>query len=168
MAEATPAVPETRDGRSRLRAPSDLVAGLILLAVTAIALGMGASLDMGTMRTIGPGMLPRYVALLIGLIGLGLVVSAFVRHGEALGHWPLRGPFFVTLSVVAFAFTIRFVGLAVAGPLVLFIGGFASSEARPKELAIVAVVLTILCIVLFRFVLGLVIPVLIIPGVVYI
>jgi hypothetical protein len=165
MTEATRTAP---DRRSPIRAPRDLVGGLILLALTAIALGMGASLDMGTLRSIGPGMLPRYVALLIGLIGIGLVIAAFVRHGESLGHWPLRGPFFVTLGVVAFAYTIRFVGLSVAGPLVLFISGFASPEARPKELAVTAVVLTILCIVLFRYVLGLAIPVLIIPGVVYI
>jgi putative tricarboxylic transport membrane protein len=165
MAEATP---EAHHGRGPLRAPRDLAAGLILLAIAALALGVGASLEMGTLRTVGPGMLPRYVALLIGLIGIGLLVSAFIRHGEALGHWPWRGPLFVTLGVVAFAYTIRLVGLAVAGPLVLFIGGFASPEARPRELAITAVVLTVLCIALFRFALGLAIPVLIIPGVVYI
>jgi putative tricarboxylic transport membrane protein len=168
MVDATPTVPTKQDGRGRIRAPRDLAAGCVLLAITALALGVGASLDAGTLRSIGPGALPRWVALLIGLVGLGLVVAAFVRHGEGMGSWPWRGPFFITLGVVAFAYTIRFVGLAVAGPLVLFIGGFATTEARPKELAVLAIVITLLCIGLFRYALGLSIPVLIIPGVVYV
>ncbi len=44
--------------------------------------------------------------------------------------------------------------------------GAASPETRPVELVIFAAILTAACIGLFRFALGLPIPVLIIPGVV--
>jgi hypothetical protein len=39
----------------------------------------------------------------------------------------------VFLSVAAFALSIRTVGLALAGPVVVLISGAASPETRPKE-----------------------------------
>ena len=44
--------------------------------------------------------------------------------------------------------------------------GAASPETRPVELVVFAVVMTAFCIGLFRYALGLPIPVLILPGVV--
>jgi putative tricarboxylic transport membrane protein len=70
----------------------------------------------------------------------------------------------VTLGVVAFGLTIRSPGLLVAGPLVVLIGGAASPEVRPRELAVFAALVTAFCIGLFRYALGLPIPVLHLPG----
>jgi putative tricarboxylic transport membrane protein len=150
--------------RRLVRAPRDLVAGLALLAVAGIALWAGADLQAGSLRAVGPGLLPRAFAVLLGVAGAGLALAAVLREGEALGRWPLRGPLLLTLGVVAFALTIRTAGLAVAGPLVVMVGGSASAEARPGELAVLAVVLTALCIGLFRYALGLPIPILALPG----
>ena len=66
--------------------------------------------------------------------------------------------------MVAFALTIRSVGLALAGPLVMLLAGAASPDARWRELTVFAVVITLACVGLFRFALGLPIPVLIFPG----
>jgi hypothetical protein len=149
-----------------VRAPRDLAAGAGLLALAAVALLAGARLDAGTLRAMGPGMLPRGVAGLVALSGAALVVAGLLKDGPPLGRWPLRGPIFVTLAVVGFALTIRSVGLALAGPVVVVVGGFASPEVRPKELAIFAVVLTAACAALFRWALGLPIPILVLPGLV--
>jgi putative tricarboxylic transport membrane protein len=114
----------------------------------------------------GPGMLPRYVAIAVLAAGLLLCVLSLLKSGEGLGRWPLRGPVFVSLAVLAFALTIRSVGLAVAGPLVVIVSGAASPESRPRELVIFALVITAFCIGLFKYALGLPIPVLLIPDVV--
>lgn len=114
----------------------------------------------------GPGMLPRTVATGIGLAGLAICALAFLKDGPALGRWPLRGPVVVTLAVIGFALTIRTFGLAVAGPLVMIVGGAASPESRPRELVVFALVMTALAIGLFRYLLSLPIPVLIVPGLV--
>jgi hypothetical protein len=135
-----------------------------LVALAVFARWASAELDPGTLRSIGPGMLPRNVAALVGLSGLALVVLSFVKHGDPLGRWPLRGPFFVALGVVAFALTIRSVGLAVAGPLVALISGGASPETRWRELAVFAIAITAFCIGLFRYALHLPIPILVLPG----
>jgi putative tricarboxylic transport membrane protein len=163
MASGTDPVPHPAH-RRLVRAPRDLAAGLALLAAALVALWAGAGLDQGTLRAVGPGMLPRAFALLVGASGAALAVASFLRDGEALGRWPMRGPLLLTLGVVAFALTIRSAGLAVAGPLVVMIGGSASPDARPRELAVLAVVLTAFCTGLFRYALGLPIPILALPG----
>lgn len=229
-------MPDTTQGAPArtgpVRSPQDFAAGLFLLAVAAFAVYASSDLSMGTLRNMGPGMLPRMVATLIGVCGLGLLVGAMLVDGPRLERWSLRGPFFVLGAVLVFAVTIRATtldvfwsrvliavaagfggwwlagrllpailplqrgtmaalagfavaaaallilregvawtpqlkmpigGLLVAGPLVVLISGFADPEIRWKELVIFAVVMTALCIGLFRYTLGLPIPVLILP-----
>ncbi|HSD21059.1 MAG TPA: tripartite tricarboxylate transporter TctB family protein [Anaeromyxobacter sp.] len=166
MTDGSPGVspsPDPSHGR-RVRAPQNLVAGLSLIALALFAWGAGAGLETGTLRSMGPGMLPRTVTLLVGLTGAALVVLSLVKAGDPLGRWPLRGPFFVALAVVAFALSIRTVGLAVAGPLVALMSGGASPETRWKELLVFAIVITAFCIGLFRYALHLPIPILVLPG----
>lgn len=164
--------PEAPDGsagpaprRARVRAPQDLLAGAGLLAMALFALWAGRNLDPGRLGYPGPGMLPRGIAVLVGLAGLVLVLASFLRAGERLARFSLRGPLFVTLGVVGFALTIRAPGLVVAGPLVVLVSGAASPETRPRELVLFAVVITAACVILFRSLLRLPVPILVIPGV---
>jgi hypothetical protein len=164
--QTAPAPSEPEQRRFRIKSPSDLVGAIWLIALSVVALASSAKLDAGTLRTMGPGMLPRSIAIAIGVAGLLLVLMSFVRVGPSLGRWPLRGPIVITLAVIAFALTIRTVGLAVAGPLVVIVSGGASAESRPRELVLFGIIITALCVGLFRYLLHLPIPVLIIPGVI--
>jgi len=151
-------------GRVRVHAPQDLVAGASLLAVSLFALWAASPLDAGRLSTPGPGLLPRVLAVMLGGAGVWLLVLSLVRPGESLGRWPVRGPLFIALSVVAFAVTIRTPGLAVAGPASILVAGAASPETRWRELAVFAVAVTAGCIALFRTLLHLPIPIFVIPG----
>lgn len=153
---------------ARVRLSKDLVAGVTLIVLALFALWASMDLPRGTLRSVGAGMMPRAVAVLVLLVGVGIAIAALVKGGEPLGRWPLRGPLFVSLGIVAFALTIRSVGLALAGPAVVIVSGAASPETRPVELFVFAAIMTAFCVGLFRFALGLPIPVLIIPGVVII
>lgn len=161
--ETTP--PGTPGGGRRTHGTRDLVAGASLVALGLFALWASAALPSGTLRAVGPGMLPRAVAALVIVAGLAVIAVSLVTGGEPLGRWSVRGPVFVCLGLVAFALTIRTVGLAVAGPLVVIVSGAASPDTRPVELVVFAVVMTAFCVGLFRYALGLPIPVLVIPGV---
>ena len=158
---------ETSDPTRRrfVRAPRDFAAGLSLVALALFALWASAPLDRGTLRAVGPGLMPRSVAIGVGVVGLAVVALSLWKRGEGLGRWPLRGPLFVGLALVGFALTIRTVGLAVAGPVVVIVSGAASRETRPRELVVFAVVMTAFCIGLFKYALGLPIPVLLLPGI---
>jgi hypothetical protein len=221
-------------GRSGLiRAPQDFVAGLVLIGIALFAIWATSELSQGTLRAMGPAMLPRWLAILVGTCGLGLSVSAFFSSGDRLqvsdysavltfavvlslaaiiarvvnstfyggtqgvnafyyavivlfygtiiamfivtlrsSTWlesrGLRGPFFIVAGILSFAITIRLFGLVVAGPLAMIIGGYATNEVREGEIIIFAAVMTALCVGLFRYLLNLPIPIIIIPGVIHI
>jgi hypothetical protein len=156
--------PATAQRRGLIRGPQNFVAGLALIALALFALWAVSGLSQGTLRAMGPAMLPRWLAIGVGLCGVALTVFGIIRDGEPLEKWTFRGPIFVALGIVCFALTIRLFGLMVAGPLALIIGGFASNETRPKELLLFAVLMTAFCIGLFRYLLNQPMPILIIPG----
>src|SRR3712207_6253446 len=122
-----------------VRSPQSLVAGLTLVALAALALWLTSDLDQGTLQSMGPALLPRWLAIAVGLCGLALVGMGFMTDGPGLDRWSLRGPAFVILAILAFALTIRpfplgavtlpGLGLAIAGPLAIIIGGYATPEA---------------------------------------
>ena len=152
-----------------IRAPQGFVAGLTLIALAALALWLTRDLPQGTLRAMGPAMLPRWLAIAVGLSGLALIVGSFLRDGDKLERWSLRGPFFVILGILVFALTIRpfalggiatpGLGLLFAGPLAILISGHATPEARLRDLLILAFALTAVCMVLFGDLLNLPIPV---------
>lgn len=147
-----------------IRAPQNFFAGLALIALGLFAIWAISNLPQGTLGAMGPAMLPRWLAIAVALCGAALVGTSLVRDGDPLERWHVRGPILVGIGIVCFAVTIRLFGLAVAGPLALFIGGFGSDETRPRELLIFAIVMTAFCVVLFRYILNQPMPILIVPG----
>jgi len=155
--------------RALIRAPQSLAGGIVLIALAALALWPTKDLDQGTLNAIGPAMLPRWLAIGVGLAGLVLFAFAFIKPGDALERWSLRGPVFVIGGILAFALIIRpfamggittpGLGLLFAGPLAIIIGGHATPEARLRDLVILALSLTPFCMVLFGDLLNLPIPV---------
>lgn len=148
----------TAGGMKRIRSPQDAAAGLLLIVLAVVALWGGAQLPSGSLGQMGSGMLPRGLAVLTGLGGIGLIVGSFFVPGAGLERWHLRGPLFVLGAAVVFGLTVRPLGLAVATPAVVLIGSLASREIRWTETLVFAVVMTVVCVGLFRFLLGLPIP----------
>ena len=61
-------------------------------------------------------------------------------------------------AVVVFAFTIRPLGLVVAGPLCFIVAALADRDTRPVEVVVSAVIATLACGFLFKDLLNLPIP----------
>jgi putative tricarboxylic transport membrane protein len=150
--------------RGFIRAPQNFVSGIALIALAAFAIWAVRNLSQGTLTSIGPAMLPRWVAVGIGLCGAILVIASLFEEGASLERWSVRGPVFVCLGMLTFAIGIGSFGFLVAAPLAMIICGFGSNDARWKELLIFALVLTAFCIGLFRYALNQPIPVLMLPG----
>jgi hypothetical protein len=152
-----------------LKAGQSFAGGLVLVALAALALWLTRDLDQGTLNSMGPAMLPRWLAMAVGLSGLALIAFAFTKQGDALERWNWRGPVFVIGGILAFAVTIRpfsfgalttpGLGLLFAGPLAIIIGGYATPEVRLRDLLILALLLTPFCMILFGDLLNLPIPV---------
>jgi hypothetical protein len=165
------APPSSRD---IVKSQVDLGAGLFLIALALLGVYGSLSLRFGQLTSVGPALMPRSVAVLIGVFGLGLVITSFLSVGPRLERWSFRGPFFVLGAVVLFALTIRGstlslaglslkipqLGLIVAGPLAVIVSSMADRDTRPLEIIIFTAVLTALCIGVFRYLLRLPIPIL--------
>jgi len=141
------------------RIPKNAAAGFFLIVLAALALWQTADLAGGSLRQMGPGMLPRILACLLGVAGIALIISSYWQERVTLDRWSLRGLVFILGAVLAFGLAVRPLGLAVAGPLALIISVGASSESRFVEITIFGLAMTGFCILLFKILLGLPIPV---------
>ena len=155
----------------RVASPQNLAGGLVLIFLAGLAIWLTSDLSRGTLNSVGPAMLPQAVAVMIGLCGIALAISGLNRssdHEEMV--WSLRGPALVSAAIIIFALTIKpmhfgsfdtaELGLVVAGPLAIIIGGYASPEARLRDLLLLALALTPFCMILFGDMLNLPIPIL--------
>jgi hypothetical protein len=149
-------------GRERL-------AGLVLVVFGAIMLVGGAQLPFLTSDGIGSGLAPRILAILVVALGLLQIGLSWSNPGPTTGSWSLGRALPVLAGVVLFAASIRGftlgpidvpeLGLSVAAPLAIVASGLADRSARLGELIVFALVLTAVCIAIFRYALGLSVPV---------
>jgi hypothetical protein len=159
---------DDRSGRALTPLSQNVAAGLGLVLLGLFGVWASADLPRGTLGAMGPGMLPHWVAIGVAACGAVLAATGLVRGGAGLQAVGLRGPVVVVLAILAFAATIRptalgpvttpGLGLMVAGPLTVILAGYASPEARFRELLILALLLTAGCMLLFGDLLNLPIP----------
>jgi len=151
---------QTRPSRSpkALLSRQDFVGGLVIIAVAGFAFWLGRNLPGGTGGGMGPGTLPKGLAVLLGALGALLVANSIFEKGTSLDRWSIRGPLFILGALVVFGLTVRPLGLIVAGPLAIMVSALASDEMRWKETILFGVLMTAFCIGLFKFALGLPIP----------
>jgi putative tricarboxylic transport membrane protein len=102
--------------------------------------------------------MPRVLATITGLCGIVMCASALAGRGAMMERWSVRGTALVLAGMIAFAATVRPLGLAVAGPLTVIISAFATQEARWREILLFGLALTAACIVLFKLLLRLPVP----------
>ena len=152
----------------RVRSQQDLAAGVFMIVLAGLALLFAWPLPSGTLRQLGPGMLPKAFAVICGLLGLMLALASLRYEGEALSGWSWKGIFFALGGACLFALTIRgfefgpirvpALGLLVSGPLLIFFAGLAADDRKIKELLIFAIAMSAGCILLFKYALSLPIP----------
>ena len=141
------------------RFPRDIAAGLFLLLIAAV--GYAGTLDLPSIWAgVGSGLMPKLVAGLIAVLGLAIMLLGMAPSADRLQSMTLRGPLFVLGAAVMFAATIRTLGLAVAGPLTWVIAAMADPDSRLVEIIFFSILMTVLCVGLFKYALRLPIPLL--------
>src|SRR5215210_7306314 len=115
---------DTRTGpapRGLIRGPQNFVSGVFLVVLALFAIWLVRDLSQGTLRAMGPAMLPRWLAIGVGTCGLALAVSAVFMSGD-----PLRLSDYSAL--VAFAILLSIAAIAGKVIDVAFYGGTQGSN----------------------------------------
>ncbi len=144
--------------RPTVRFGREFGAGLFLMLLAAGGLLGSWSLNFGQLSGVGPGLMPQVTAVLLGCIGLVVMVQGILARSEPLEAWSFRGTLLVLGAIAVFAATIRPVGLAFAAPAAMLIASLADPTTRVREIIPFAIILPALCIVLFKYILRLPIP----------
>jgi hypothetical protein len=150
------------EAERRGRLNQDVVAGVLLVAVGVFVLCATFSLERGSLRLPGPAYFPQAAAAMMALLGVA-VVATRGELGVASG-WNLRGMVLLTASILVFAATIRSAGFLIAAPLTVLVASFASRETRIVEMLISSGILTVFCLLAFKYALGLPLPLLNLPS----
>jgi hypothetical protein len=132
------------------------IAGGLLLFIGGLSFALYTVLryEMGTMRQMGPGLMPAVLGMILAGLGAVMIIPALRRAG-AVPEIRIRSPLFVLLGVSAFALLIRWVGLVPAIVATTVISSIADSEIRPVSIAILSVFLCIAAWLVFKIGLGL-------------
>jgi putative tricarboxylic transport membrane protein len=122
---------------------------LILLGLTAFV----ASNDLPGMRgfAFGPGTAPRLFAFTLIVLSLGVVVTGLLTKGPHVTPYKIRGVVFIIGAILAFAATIRPLGLIIASFSCIVICAAAAEDVKWRETVIWAVILTTFCAFLFPY-----------------
>jgi putative tricarboxylic transport membrane protein len=138
-----------------VRGPQDFVGGIALMAIASFALWASSDLQGMHGFSFGAGTAPRMFAILLLALGAGVALVGLLVEGPHLATYAWRGPLFVSLSILAFAVTIRPLGLVVSAFLTFLVSALGTHETRWKETIIVGIALTAFCSFLFPYGLGL-------------
>jgi len=135
--------------------PRDYFGGVAFVALALFA--FEASRDLPGMRgfAFGPGTAPRIFSFMLGSLGAAVALTGLLTKGAGIDRFFIRGPFYVTLSVVLFAWMVRPLGLITASFLSICAAAGATPEARLLETLIWGAVLTAFCSFLFVYALNL-------------
>ncbi|MFM1826658.1 MAG: hypothetical protein RLY67_39 [Pseudomonadota bacterium] len=131
----------------------DLLASLMFVGFGLLFLIYAQDYNMGTTRRMGPAFFPTILAIL--QIGLGLFIGilAFARSNtddEPIHATDWRGLGLIVGSVFLFAQLLPVAGFVIAAPLLILLGSLASPESSWRERILMALILTVGCILVFR------------------
>jgi hypothetical protein len=125
-----------------------LLAGLIFAAIGFTVAVAATRFNLGTMTRIGPGGFPLLIGIVLGILGLAHIVTAFASpdggfSGWALSGWDGRATLLIPLSAIVFAVTIDPFGLVPAIIASVFVAALANPKFRLVEAVVLCLALAV-------------------------
>jgi hypothetical protein len=139
----------------------DVLAGVIFVAFGVAFAFTAWSYDLGTMLRMGPGYFPLLLGIALAALGLAIVVEGLTKADAAeIGQIPWRGIVLISAAVLFFGFSVRRLGLAPALFVAVFLAALSSQRMRLIEAVALAVGMTLFCVLIFVWGLGMPVPLL--------
>ncbi|WP_028003894.1 tripartite tricarboxylate transporter TctB family protein [Sinorhizobium meliloti] len=135
----------------------NLAASLVLLA-TGLSFGLTSlfGMDVGSALRMGPGYFPLVLSILITGIGLAVGLRALtVSQPFHPQHAPVRSIVAIIVAPILFGLTIRGLGFIPAVLLTAVSAAMAAKGQRPQIAVVIALAITVFCLAVFYYGLGL-------------
>jgi hypothetical protein len=133
----------------------DLAFAGFLIALGALGLLLAGELPAGRAGAMGPGYVPLGLSGIILLMGCVMGLRAAFAERRPFPSVALRPLLLVGASVALFGLLLPRLGLALTGVAVVLCAGFAATDVRLRENALLAVGLSAFAVALFVKALGL-------------
>lgn len=141
------------------RAMRDVLAGLTFVAFGVAFALVAASYEVGTALRMGPGYFPLVLGGLLALLGVLIIVKGLLAgEGGSIGAIPWRGLVLILAAVLFFGLTVRGLGLMPSTFVTALMSAFASRRTGVVAALLIAVGLTLLCVLVFVVALSLRLP----------
>jgi len=129
----------------------DFLSGVMFIVFGLAALWFGRNLQMGTTVRMGPGYVPHMLAyIMMGLGGIIVVMALLTSTGERTEAPKWKPITMVTIGIVCFALLFERAGLLPALVALILIASLGGEEFKLTEVIANMVVLSIMCIVVFK------------------
>ena len=132
----------------------DFLSGAMFIAFGLLALYYGQNLAIGTTVRMGPGYVPRMLALIMMSLGALICMVALVAGAEPVEKPKWKPITLVTIGIICFALLFERAGLLPALVVLIMIASLAGEEFNLKEVLANMVVLAIVCTLVFKVGLG--------------
>ena len=142
-----------------IRSTKDFWSGFIYILFGSSAILIAREYGMGTALRMGAAYFPTLLGGLLVVIGGISVIRSFIVSGTPIGSFALKAVLLVIASVLVFGLVVRGAGVAVALPLLVIISALASSRFRWVPTIVLAIGITVFCILVFIKGLGIPLPI---------
>lgn len=136
----------------------DIIGGLALTALGVFAAVHAQTYEFGSLTRMGAGYFPVALGVILALLGLLIAIPAFFRRGQPI-HVEWKTFVLVMVGIVAFALTLKVLGLVLATALSVVISSLADRDTRWKGRIFLAVGVAAVTYVVFSLGLSMVLPI---------
>jgi putative tricarboxylic transport membrane protein len=124
-----------------IRNAKDVIAGSLFALLGLAALWLARDLDYGTVRQMGSGFIPRWLAAILFVLGAAIVARGFMTGGARLTNLSVRRLAMILIAVVVFGVAIMPLGLVLTTFACALIAAMAGNEFRRVEVLALAAAL---------------------------
>lgn len=138
----------TDQAGSRLNA-KEFALGILLIAIAAVGLYLNREYETGSASRMGPGYMPMLVFGLIGIFGIGMLVTSLRSGSDPLEGWAWRELGLILSALTVFGALLNHIGMALSVAALVLISSFADRSQTVKGALGLAAVLVALCWLVF-------------------
>lgn len=144
---------------SFIRNPKDFFAGLLFILFGVAFIWLARDYGFGTARRMGPAFFPIVLSGILIVIGVVIGVRGVAVTENPPQGFTFKGLFLVITGTLLFGLLVRHAGVPAATAVLVCISAFASQRFNWKPTLVLAIGLSIFCVVVFVYALGLPMPV---------